>query len=238
VFECVFCLTRWSVVTWTRTASLGEIFVLILGRLLPRNRACWSSLFDLSDSTPRIMDVDTATPPTSRVGGHSGTSTLEDGSLLIKPTLAHGVSFCQFLASDPAFAPSKPYISKPYEDRGTSTMHRLSKGEKDKYLSSQLGRYREIVCVLATMMHSTASENLFHRPLKPNILEIKLGTTSYDSGASEMEKTRMLQTTKATTSFEAGVRRLMRFQVKQRATIGVGQFCSSKFVSVCVILGL
>ena len=55
-------------------------------------------------------------------------------------------------------------------------------------------------------------ENLSHRFLKPNILDIKLGTRLYDDEASEEKKARMIQTAKNTTSFEAGVR-LTGFQV-------------------------
>ena len=55
-------------------------------------------------------------------------------------------------------------------------------------------------------------ENLSHRFLKPNILDIKLGTRLYDDEASEEKKARMIQAAKNTTSFETGVR-LTGFQV-------------------------
>lgn len=55
-------------------------------------------------------------------------------------------------------------------------------------------------------------ENLSHRFLKPNILDIKLGTVLYDDGASEEKIARMIQTARNTTSFETGVR-LTGFQV-------------------------
>jgi 1D-myo-inositol-tetrakisphosphate 5-kinase/inositol-polyphosphate multikinase len=89
------------------------------------------------------MDVDTATLLASQVGGHAGVSTSEDGSLLIKPALAHEVSFYQTLTSDPVFAPLKPYIPKFYgtlrfegkvKDGNLDIAHKLPKGEKDKYL--------------------------------------------------------------------------------------------------------
>jgi len=70
----------------------------------------------------------------------------------------------------------------------------------------------EIVRVFITTIHSIVLENLSHRFLKPNILDIKLGTRLYDDGASEEKKARMIQTAKDTTSFETGVR-LTGFQV-------------------------
>ena len=56
-------------------------------------------------------------------------------------------------------------------------------------------------------------ENISHSFLKPNILDIKLGTVLYDESASEEKRLRMIKTAKQTTSFETGVR-LTGFQVK------------------------
>lgn len=56
-------------------------------------------------------------------------------------------------------------------------------------------------------------ENLSYRFLKPNILDIKLGTVLYDAEASPEKIQRMIDTAKATTSFETGVR-LTGFQVR------------------------
>ena len=55
-------------------------------------------------------------------------------------------------------------------------------------------------------------ENLSHGFLKPNILDIKLGTVLYDETANEEKVARMIETAKNTTSFETGVR-LTGFQV-------------------------
>ena len=68
------------------------------------------------------------------------------------------------------------------------------------------------------ILHSKASENLANRFSKPNILDIKLGTQLYDDEASEEKKARMIQTVKATTSVETGVR-LTGFQVSEHAMI-------------------
>lgn len=55
-------------------------------------------------------------------------------------------------------------------------------------------------------------ENLSHPFLKPNILDIKLGTVLYDPGASPEKVERMKKTAANTTSLETGVR-LTGFQV-------------------------
>lgn len=56
-------------------------------------------------------------------------------------------------------------------------------------------------------------ENLTHMFLKPNIMDLKLGTVLHDDDATEEKKERMLKTAKETTSFETGVR-LTGFQVR------------------------
>jgi 1D-myo-inositol-tetrakisphosphate 5-kinase/inositol-polyphosphate multikinase len=65
---------------------------------------------------------------------------------------------------------------------------------------------------LLDRVQSLVLENLVHPFLKPNILDIKLGTVLYDESASPEKVERMLNTAKNTTSFETGVR-LTGFQV-------------------------
>lgn len=163
------------------------------------------------------MSVHAKTLLASQVGGHAGVSTSEDGSLLFKPALAREVSFYQSLTSDPIFASLRPYIPKFYgtlkfegkvED-GT-LVQQPPKDGKDKYL--YLERCWEIACVFITAIHSIVLENLSNKFLKPNILDIKLGTALYDDEANEEKKARMIQAAKNTTSFETGVR-LTGFQV-------------------------
>jgi len=55
-------------------------------------------------------------------------------------------------------------------------------------------------------------ENLSFGFLKPNILDVKLGTVLYDETASPDKVARMEKAARATTSFETGVR-LTGFQV-------------------------
>ena len=59
---------------------------------------------------------------------------------------------------------------------------------------------------------SLVLENLSHSFLKPNILDVKLGTVLYDDGASADKRARMEKTARDTTSLETGVR-LTGFQV-------------------------
>jgi len=95
----------------------------------------------------------------------------------------------------------------------TETWSRNHRRTRKISVSAVLGKPAgETVRVLITRIHSIVLENLSHRFLKPNILDIKLGTRLYDDEASEAKKTRMIQTAKNTTSFETGVR-LTGFQV-------------------------
>lgn len=56
-------------------------------------------------------------------------------------------------------------------------------------------------------------ENLSFPFLKPNILDVKLGTVLHEEGASAEKQARMDKTARATTSHETGVR-LTGFQVR------------------------
>jgi len=201
----------------------------------------------LSLSTPSILEEmggDSKIPLASQVGGHAGVSTSEDGSQLYKPALAHEVDFYQYLNSDPVFASLKPYIPKFYgvlryegmfEEGNLEVDPVAPKEGKDKCFS--LEKASEVVRVFITIIHLIVLENLSHRFLKPNILDIKLGTMLYDDGASEEKKERMIKTAKNTTSFETGVR-LTGFQVGQHAMIGVWRIFFAKIFRFCAILGL
>jgi inositol-polyphosphate multikinase len=61
-------------------------------------------------------------------------------------------------------------------------------------------------------LQSIVLENLSFTFLKPNILDVKLGTVLYDETASPEKVARMQKTAQETTSFETGVR-LTGFQV-------------------------
>lgn len=174
--------------------------------------------------TPRItqaMDANTKRF-TAQVGGHAGVSTSEDGSLLIKPTLPHEISFYERLASDPVFASLRPHVPKFYGtlrfegrvkdgDLGTLRDAPAPKEGKDKCFNAELRQ--QIGRVLIIPIHSIVLENVTQKFLKPNILDIKLGTVLYDeSEASEEKRARTILKAKNTTSFETGIR-LTGFQV-------------------------
>lgn len=170
------------------------------------------------------MSVGTKTPPVPQVGGHAGVSTSEDGSLLIKPALAHEVDFYQHLNSEPSLAALRPYIPKFYgtlrlegkvEGGNLETLRRAPKEGKDKCLFDwETGQ--GIARVFMTTIHSIVLENLANIFLKPNILDIKLGTRLYDDEASEEKRARMEKAAAATTSLTTGIR-LTGFQVSQYA---------------------
>ena len=101
-------------------------------------------------------------------------------------------------------------------------MHEVPKGGKDKCL--HLESLREpFAGVFMTTMHSIVLENLSSSFLKPNILDVKLGTKYHDDKASEEKKARMIQAAKASTSAETGIR-LTGFQVSQYTMICVLRF--------------
>lgn len=56
-------------------------------------------------------------------------------------------------------------------------------------------------------------ENVTYKFVRPNVLDIKLGTQLHADDASEEKKARMIKTASETTSAETGVR-LTGFQVR------------------------
>ncbi|KAI0695079.1 SAICAR synthase-like protein [Cerioporus squamosus] len=150
-------------------------------------------------------------PLTSQVGGHAGVMTSEDGSLLIKPALAAEVAFYQSVAGDPGFAPLRPYVPKFY---GTLRLE----GKLDESQPQAEGEPLKVVQAPAVgEKESLVLENLSHSFLKPNILDVKLGTVLYDDSASEEKRARMEKTARETTSLETGIR-LTGFQVYDLAS--------------------
>lgn len=61
-------------------------------------------------------------------------------------------------------------------------------------------------------LQSIVLENLAYPFIKPNILDIKLGTVLYDEYATPEKRQRMENTARVTTSLETGIR-LTGFQV-------------------------
>lgn len=71
-----------------------------------------------------------------------------------------------------------------------------------------------LTCVGFTCLQWLVIENLTHPFLKPNVLDIKLGTILHDEFASPDKKERMQRKARETTSGETGVR-LTGFQVRR-----------------------
>ncbi|PBK83186.1 SAICAR synthase-like protein [Armillaria gallica] len=140
-------------------------------------------------------------PLASQVGGHAGVLTSEDGSLLIKSALPLEHQFYQILNSNPAFEPLRPFVPKFI---GTLKLQ----GELD-----ETNQGLEPSSGIASLV----LENLSHPFIRPNILDVKLGTVLYDEDESPEKVARMEKTARETTSLETGVR-LTGFQVYDHAT--------------------
>ena len=164
----------------------------------------------------------------SQVGGHAGVSTTENGSLLIKPAVPTELAFYQRLQQDsnledlraftPTFLGTLELIGK-VDEAGSAVsesivVEPLASEEKDESLVLLVSQFRQVVSPDAMFFYlqSIVLENLSFSFLKPNILDIKLGTVLYDETASPEKVARMQKTALETTSFETGVR-LTGFQV-------------------------
>ncbi|KAH9062749.1 hypothetical protein EDB87DRAFT_1558951 [Lactarius vividus] len=142
---------------------------------------------------------------TSQVGGHKGIQTSDDGALLIKPALPHELQFYQDSLTNPALASLRQWIptylgTLRLEGQrtadGLANVEGIPEGEKDE----------------CSTISSYFIENAAHGFLKPNILDIKLGTVLYEEDASPAKKERMQNTARRTTSGDTGIR-LTGFQV-------------------------
>ncbi|KAH9179751.1 hypothetical protein EDB89DRAFT_1841720 [Lactarius sanguifluus] len=134
-------------------------------------------------------------PLTAQVGGHKGIQTSHDGALLFKPALPHELQFYQNSLADPALASLRQWIPTylgtlrlegQMTADGLANVEGIPEGKKDE-------------CSLLVI------ENAAHGFLKPNILDIKLGTELYEEDASPEKKERMQNTARRTTSGDTGV---------------------------------
>ncbi|KAJ7134847.1 hypothetical protein C8R44DRAFT_829198 [Mycena epipterygia] len=138
----------------------------------------------------------------SQVGGHANSVlTTEDDMLLIKQALPLELQFYQAVtaAAEPELDALRPYIPK-----FLGTLALEGELDTDKPASE-------------TTINSLVLENLAHPFVKPNILDIKLGTVLYDESAPPDKVERMLKTAEATTSLKTGMR-LTGFQVHDNTT--------------------
>lgn len=128
--------------------------------------------------------------------------TTEGGSLLIKPALPAEVAFYQTVLNNEEFASLREYVP---QFMGTLRLE----GQIDPAQSEQ-GAIAVTADSADAMKEderdSIVLENVAHRFVKPNIIDIKLGKVLYDEDASEEKRARMIKTALATTSHETGVR--------------------------------
>ncbi|KAF7981080.1 hypothetical protein HWV62_35570 [Athelia sp. TMB] len=158
--------------------------------------------------------------PSSQVGGHiGGLETTEDDSLIIKRALPVEVEFYQNLATSAAFEPLRPFLPHFY---GTLRLE----GEHDTTRSDTL-----VVKPLPESLKEDTDEStttwyhiIFRLPapprtfLRPNILDIKLGTVLYDEFASPEKRARAEKSARETTTLETGIR-ITGFQVYDNSTL-------------------
>lgn len=77
-------------------------------------------------------------------------------------------------------------------------------------------------------LHSLVLENLVHGFVRPNVLDVKLGTVLYAPDASPEKVARMERTARDTTSLETGVR-LTGFQVGYISFSVMQFYCGGTF---------
>ncbi|KAF5343543.1 hypothetical protein D9758_012952 [Tetrapyrgos nigripes] len=156
------------------------------------------------------------------VGGHAGVQTTEDGSLIIKPALPLEHKFYQDLSTQDGFKDLRPYLPKFFgtlklegqvdESKSTADGSIVVKKTKDAQKDEPIG-----IEARWAVLQSLVLENLSHPFLKPNILDVKLGTVLYGEDAPPEKVERMLKTARETTSLETGIR-LTGFQVYDNIT--------------------
>lgn len=155
------------------------------------------------------MEIGPTRTLNSQVGGHAGVLTTEDKSLLIKAALPRELEIYQKLQYDPALEALRPFTA---DFLGTLELE----GEVDQ--SNPITANGGIaIKPIDDHKESIVLENVTYPFLKPNILDVKLGTILYDETASPEKVERMKKTARNTTSFETGVR-LTGFQVYDNAT--------------------
>ncbi|KAJ7784339.1 hypothetical protein B0H16DRAFT_1296751 [Mycena metata] len=137
----------------------------------------------------------------SQVAGHANVlQTTEDDTLLIKQALPLELQFYQTVAAaaEPELDALRPFIPKFI---GTLSLE----GELDA--DAPTSETSIAVKPLAgPRKDSLVLENLSHPFLRPNILDVKLGTVLYDESAAPDKVARMRKTAETTTSGSCGMR--------------------------------
>ena len=180
-------------------------------------------------------------PLESQVGGHAGVLTIQNGALRIKPAVPTELAFYQRLQQDSNLEDLRPFtptflgtlkLMGKVDEAGSAASESIvlesvasESEEKDEYLVffiSQSGQFLILTFFFFFFFfgnpQSIVLENLSYSFLKPNILDIKLGTVLYDENASPEKVARMQKHARETTSLETGVR-LTGFQVSSLAFV-------------------
>ncbi|KAJ7432758.1 hypothetical protein B0H11DRAFT_2297207 [Mycena galericulata] len=152
-----------------------------------------------------------------QVGGHpDGVLATEDNTLLIKQALPLELQFYQTVAAaaEPELDALRPFIPNFL---GTLALEGELDTEKPASETSINVKPIEGPRKDKCLRRSLVLENLAYPFVKPNILDIKLGTVLYDETASPEKVARMLETAKSTTTLKTGMR-LTGFQVYDNTT--------------------
>ena len=168
----------------------------------------------------------------TQVGGHPGITTTEDGSLIIKPALQNEAAFYQRLQQDsdledlraftPTFLGTLKEMGRSEEEMTIApesvVVDTVLCEDKDESLAPMVPLLpdldRSVLTPWSFYLHFIVLENLSFPFLKPNILDIKLGTVLYDETASPEKVARMQKTARETTTLDTGIR-LTGFQVSR-----------------------
>ncbi|GLB35586.1 putative inositol phosphokinase (IPK) family protein [Lyophyllum shimeji] len=153
-----------------------------------------------------------------KVMGHAGMRTTgPDGSLIIKPAFPAEHRFYEMLNRDPHLARLRPFIPKflgtleSYSGSGSQFLKAEAEAEADS------NGFLVPIPVPPGRTQSLILENLCSAFVKPNTLDVKLGTVFYDEFMAEDKVLRMERTARETTSRSTGVR-LTEFQVYDNVT--------------------
>ncbi|KZP13835.1 SAICAR synthase-like protein [Athelia psychrophila] len=145
------------------------------------------------------------TPLGNQVAGHiGGIETTEDGSLVIKSTLPLELEFYQTHSTSAAFEPLRQFLPQFF---GTLRLE----GEHDT-------THPNTLIVKPLPKDSIVLQNLAHTFLRPNIVDIKLGTVLYDEAALPAKRARAEKSARDTTTLETGMR-ITGFQVYDNETL-------------------
>jgi len=148
----------------------------------------------------------------SQVAGHAGISTIENESLLIKPAVPTEVAFYERLKQD-----SNLEGLRVFTPTFLGTLELMGKIDETSSTVSE-------AIVSAEEKEFIVLENLSFPFLKPNILDVKLGTVLHDKNAPPEKAARKQKYARDTTSFETGIR-LTAFQVYDNITCQPVQSC-------------